>query len=56
LPIQALKEQLDAERATAGALRVAIVRLSVKLQVSEASLRYTKEDAKKVIKMVNTWL
>jgi hypothetical protein len=48
LPIQALKEQLDAERATIAALRAAIVRLSAKLEVSEANLRYTKENAKKV--------
>jgi hypothetical protein len=41
-PIQALKEQLDAERATAAALRAATIRLSAKLEESEANLHYTK--------------
>jgi hypothetical protein len=48
------QEQMRGLRATA--LRVDIVRSSIKLEASETNLYHARENQVKIIKMINTWL
>ena len=56
LHLQALEDQLEAERATAAALRVENHRLSLKLEASETHLEHYRENHEKVVKMLHTWI